>query len=115
MTGEEEAAAEQRIAAETSVSEAGGLGLSVRAPTGAARRRIGLVPADRAEGVLPAQTVQRNLGASNLAAFRRRGVFRRRRERTAALRWIERLDIRPPPPQPVAGTLSGGNQQKILL
>ena len=29
--------------------------------------------------------------------------------------WIEALDIRPPDPDRPAGTLSGGNQQKVLL
>jgi simple sugar transport system ATP-binding protein len=37
------------------------------------------------------------------------------RQRELAASWIEALDIRPPDMDRPAGTLSGGNQQKVLL
>jgi simple sugar transport system ATP-binding protein len=37
------------------------------------------------------------------------------RKEELATSWIEALDIRPPDPHKLAGQLSGGNQQKVLL
>ena len=53
-----------------------------------------------------------------LALQAERGIFRRmrpHRRRELAMSWIEALDIRPADPDRRAGTLSGGNQQKVLL
>jgi simple sugar transport system ATP-binding protein len=41
--------------------------------------------------------------------------MRPQRRRELAMSWIEALDIRPADPDRRAGTLSGGNQQKVLL
>ena len=53
-----------------------------------------------------------------LALQAERGILRRirpSRQRELALSWIEALDIRPADLDRPAGTLSGGNQQKVLL
>jgi simple sugar transport system ATP-binding protein len=69
----------------------------------------------RTEGIISELSVQENI---TLALQAERGIFRRmrpQRRRELAVSWIEALDIRPADPDRRAGTLSGGNQQKVLL
>jgi ribose transport system ATP-binding protein len=77
---------------------------------------IAFVPEDRKrQGILPGMTVTRN---SALALLR--GQFPvapiDRGQETRAGTWaINQLRIRPPDPGAVIDTLSGGNQQKVIL
>ncbi|MCV2395731.1 sugar ABC transporter ATP-binding protein [Actinotalea sp. M2MS4P-6] len=69
----------------------------------------------RAEGILAELSVLENI---TLALQAHRGIFRRirpARQRELAQSWVEALGIRPPDLDRPAGTLSGGNQQKVLL
>ena len=69
----------------------------------------------RTEGIISELSVQENI---TLALQAERGILRRmrpQRRRELAMSWIEALDIRPADPDRRAGTLSGGNQQKVLL
>jgi monosaccharide-transporting ATPase len=69
----------------------------------------------RTEGIIGELSVQDNI---TLALQADRGILHRltrSRRRELALSWIEALDIRPADPDRPAGTLSGGNQQKVLL
>jgi monosaccharide-transporting ATPase len=69
----------------------------------------------RTEGIISDLSVQENI---TLALQAERGVLRRipsARQRELALSWVEALDIRPRDLDRPAGTLSGGNQQKVLL
>jgi len=75
-----------------------------------------LLPADRAgaSGV-PAATVGENLTLPVLGRFFAGGRLRHGRERTAARGLVRDYDVRPPHPEQRLGSLSGGNQQKVLL
>lgn len=69
----------------------------------------------RVEGLIEDQTVLENIV---LAVQAQEGALRpispaRRRE--LAMSWIEALDIRPANPDAKVSTLSGGNQQKVML
>jgi len=69
----------------------------------------------RTEGIISALSVQENI---TLALQAERGFLRRlrpARQRELALSWVDALDIRPADVDRPAGTLSGGNQQKVLL
>ena len=69
----------------------------------------------RTEGIIGDLSVEDNI---TLALQAERGVFQllgRPRRRELAASWIEALDIRPADPDRPARTLSGGNQQKVLL
>jgi simple sugar transport system ATP-binding protein len=69
----------------------------------------------RTEGIIGALSVQENI---TLALQAERGFLRRirpARQRELARSWVDALDIRPADVDRPAGTLSGGNQQKVLL
>lgn len=78
-----------------------------------------LLPEDRkGEGVIGAFSVQQNLTLAALPSFRRLPwvpVTSQRRERVAVQHYRESLDIKFPRPGSPIGSLSGGNQQKVLL
>ncbi|WP_100363417.1 sugar ABC transporter ATP-binding protein [Diaminobutyricimonas aerilata] len=88
----------------------------LRSPRQALRARILYSSEDRKkEGIVPDLTVRDNIV---LALQADRGWFRRiprRRQDELVASYIEALGIRPGNPEALAGTLSGGNQQKVLL
>jgi galactofuranose transport system ATP-binding protein len=90
--------------------------VSLSTPRGAIGAGIAYSSENRnAEGIIGQLTVRENIA---LAIQAERGIWRRmsrRRQRELAVSWIEALGIRPASPEVLAGTLSGGNQQKVLL
>ena len=92
----------------------GGSRLSERNPQVAARHGLALVPEDRKEqGLLLEMNVRENL---SLPTLRRRGYFvDGDYERGLAKTSIEDLGIATPGSEHLAATLSGGNQQKIVI
>jgi ribose transport system ATP-binding protein len=97
--------------------ELGGRVSSIHGPTAAIRLGIGLLPGDRQrDGALMNRSVAENLCAASWPTLSRRGVITGRREATAYRRWHDRLHIRSRnDPRQTMATLSGGNQQKVLL
>jgi ribose transport system ATP-binding protein len=97
----------------------GGKARRIRRPTDAIRAGLGiaLVPEDRkSEGLLLPMYVRDNLTLAILPRISALGVIRRRTESRLVSGIVERLQIRTrrPSTQEV-GTLSGGNQQKVLI
>jgi simple sugar transport system ATP-binding protein len=95
-------------------------GVEVTTASPAERRGAGLsvIPEDRhGLGLALDLTLAENLAMSRLAAgeHRRRGVIRWEDVRIQARRLLEEYDVRPPDPDLKAGSLSGGNQQKVVL
>ncbi|KOV64079.1 sugar ABC transporter ATP-binding protein [Streptomyces sp. MMG1121] len=95
----------------------GGRPYRPRTVTDAVRLGVGLVPGDRQrEGCAAELTVRENL----LANPRAEGVpalhwIAPRHERAVAAGLIERFTVRPRDSEVPIGTLSGGNQQKVML
>ena len=84
------------------------------------RRRAGLayIPADRRrDGLSPTSTLIENTvaGTQRAPQASRRGWLRRGALEERARRIIERYRVRCPGPQASAGSLSGGNQQRLIL
>jgi ribose transport system ATP-binding protein len=86
-------------------------------PTGAARRGISLVPADRRrQGLMLEASVEANIAHVRVGTLpARRPWLDRRAMRAAARRQIDALRIRADGPSTMVGRLSGGNQQKVVL
>lgn len=77
---------------------------------------IPLVPGNRiAEGVFLEASVAENLSISSLGSISRGPRLSARRERTVVADWIRRLGIAAPGADAPISTLSGGNQQKVVL
>ena len=68
-------------------------------------------------GLVLDMTVAENLALAAVPAgtFSRRGLLRRRAMREHARRLLEEYDVRPPDPDLQVLSLSGGNQQKLVL
>ena len=90
--------------------------LRLRAPSDAIRAGIGLVPEDRkGHGLVLKRSVAANLALPQLAKLARSGVVSRSGEQALAARWIRELRIKTPDARTAVVTLSGGNQQKVVL
>ncbi len=77
---------------------------------------IGLAPEERkAQGLLLDEPVFRNITLSTFGRFARAGLLDETAERQAATEQIEALQLAPADPTRVTRTLSGGNQQKVML
>jgi ribose transport system ATP-binding protein len=87
----------------------------VGAPSQAIRESTAMVPEDRkAHGLLVDLPIQHNVAMVGLTTGR--GFWlRKRAERDLMTQMTEHLQIRAADPQKPAGSLSGGNQQKIVL
>ncbi len=82
----------------------------------AAAAGIALVPEDRqSQGVVLPFSIAANLALPNLAALAPRGWCSAAREAGLAREWIGRLAIRAQGPEQSVHSLSGGNQQKVVL
>jgi ribose transport system ATP-binding protein len=78
--------------------------------------RISLVPADRARASgAPAASLMENLSLPVLDRYFTKGFLRKRAETGRARHLIARFDVHPGDPTRPLSTLSGGNQQKVLL
>lgn len=86
-------------------------------PQDAIAHGFGFLPADRAsEGLLKSRSVAENLAAPNWRSLARLGFMSRAIEVAAFTRWHKILKIRSRPEgSERITTLSGGNQQKVLL
>jgi ribose transport system ATP-binding protein len=87
-------------------------------PHDAKRREIGmaLIPEDRkTEGLMLPMSVRDNLSFAALDTLSRFGVVNRTAERRAVANIVERLGVRSDGTFVPAGSLSGGNQQKLVI
>ena len=77
---------------------------------------IALVPEDRQhEGLVLEMTVAENLSLATLPSLCRWGFVNRRQETSLVSNFTSRLSIKAASPYVAAETLSGGNQQKIVI
>ncbi|HEY5573056.1 MAG TPA: sugar ABC transporter ATP-binding protein [Anaerolineales bacterium] len=93
-----------------------GIEAAVTSPAAAIQRGLAFIPADRrGAGAMLVLSAQQNILASNLKAVSTFGFLRRRASRKLAQEYVGKLDIRLSRLTQQMGTLSGGNQQKVIL
>ncbi|MEV0494824.1 sugar ABC transporter ATP-binding protein [Streptomyces atratus] len=86
------------------------------APSLAMAAGLALVPEDRrAQGLVMDMSIERNIGLTGFAETTRAGLMNRRAERDRAVDWAVKLQVKYARLADVVGTLSGGNQQKVVL
>ncbi|WP_197038198.1 MULTISPECIES: sugar ABC transporter ATP-binding protein [Actinomycetes] len=96
--------------------EVAGNELTLGRPDLAIRAGVGLVPAHRhRDGLIMTQSVLRNLSLGGLRSLAPRGRIHARRERAEADRWISTLGVKTPSAEAGVASLSGGNQQKVVV
>jgi ribose transport system ATP-binding protein len=93
-----------------------GAPVAIHSARDAIRAGICLVPEDRRRcGVIGAMTLRENLSLPVLASFARLGVVRRGAEARAAAEIARMLTVKASSIEAAVATLSGGNQQKVVL
>ena len=93
-------------------------GATAKRPSPPAMADLGvrLIPRDRrTQGAIGDFNVRENMTLGRIKSFRRSGRIRVRDERAFAEHWIGELELDPPDPERAYMTLSGGNQQKVVL
>ncbi|MGV9339921.1 sugar ABC transporter ATP-binding protein [Streptomyces sp. NPDC003688] len=101
---------------DTGSVEVCGKPLTGGAPSAAMAAGLGLVPEDRrAQGLVMALSIERNIGLTGLRTTTRAGLSSRRAERGRAVDWAARLRVKYARLADAVSTLSGGNQQKVVL
>jgi ABC-type sugar transport system ATPase subunit len=93
-----------------------GVPVTISGPRDAIRRGICLLTEDRrGHGLIVNHSVRENFGLPNLDLFGRGPFVESRREREHLERHVSRLQIKLASPEQLVSTLSGGNQQKVVL
>lgn len=90
--------------------------VDIRGPRDAIARKMALVSDDRKQkGLNLEATVGENISLLKLRAFSRLGVIDRIRERAGIARYMGMLGVKAQSPDVPVTSLSGGNQQKVVL
>lgn len=94
----------------------GGKEVSIKNPGEAMALGIGFLPEDRqTQGLLLPWSIERNITLPQLDEYRKNGVIDTARERVTAEKLFKTVGIKASGVATIAGTLSGGNQQKIIV
>jgi len=94
----------------------GGHDVEPQRPDKAVEAGLALVPAERhANAAFLEFNLRENVSISNPGDFVRRGLLSRRSEVSDVSLWLRKLNVQPPRPDRILNTLSGGNQQKVML
>jgi len=90
--------------------------IRVSGPAEAVDLGVGYVPSERrVEGLVTSMSVRENMTLAHIDVVGRGPLLDFGRERSMVTKWIDRLRVRTPSVDTLAGQLSGGNQQKVVL
>jgi len=90
--------------------------LKPHSPMSSITAGIGFVPEDRRQqGLVMELSVAKNATLTLRKSLARLGLISGKRERAAAEDWTSRLQVKTPSQDYAVSTLSGGNQQKVVL
>ncbi|NLG22903.1 MAG: sugar ABC transporter ATP-binding protein [Actinomycetales bacterium] len=87
-----------------------------RNPSAAIRAGMGFIPEDRRkQGLVIDASVSRNVAGAIRRTLSRAGLLTAARENAAAATWASRLEVKTSALDMAAATMSGGNQQKVVI
>ncbi len=93
-----------------------GRAVRIRKPKDAVRAGISFATEDRkAQGLVLPMGSDVNISLATLRKVSRRGLLRRQSERTQTAEMARQMRVKVPSVRTAVGTLSGGNQQKVVL
>jgi ABC-type sugar transport system ATPase subunit len=95
--------------------EVDGKPVRITSPVDAIAAGLGYVGEDRALGLVPTMSVAGNITLASLGRLGRGPLLDSERERALARRYVDELGIRTASLDHPVATLSGGNQQKVVL
>lgn len=88
----------------------------IKNPADAISRKFGFVTEDRRRtGLLLAKSIHENIGLPNLRLHANKGFVNVKWEKDTSEDYMKKLKIKAPDISTLTGTLSGGNQQKVIL
>jgi ribose transport system ATP-binding protein len=101
---------------EAGTIELDGKELNIKKPGDAIAAGICLLTEDRkGQGLVLSESVQKNFGLPNMSRFTKLGLIDGRAESKRFANYVEQMQIKIASHEQLAGTLSGGNQQKVVL
>ena len=90
--------------------------INIKSPRVARDKKMGLVPLDRKiEGLALHMGIKENITLANIDDLGKGFLLRRDIEKVKAQKWIEEMGIKTPTMDQEVNSLSGGNQQKVVL
>jgi len=93
-----------------------GESIEIQSPRDAIRRGVYLIPEDRRNsGLITAMTVRENITLPAMERYSSAGFIRRSAEEAVAQKMCGELKIKTPSIETTVSSLSGGNQQKVVL
>ncbi len=96
--------------------ELNGKPVKIKAPKDAIRLNIGCVPRDRKrEGMISDFSVSENITIANMKRFSSRSWLKKKIEESESSKLIDQLAVKTPGTSTIIRSLSGGNQQKVII
>ena len=90
--------------------------IAVKKPHDAIVQKIAFAPAERkTEGIMLNQTVRSNISCVTLGKMKKGLLLDLKKEKDVVEKWIQRMRIKTPSQETLALSLSGGNQQKLII
>lgn len=88
----------------------------IDSPMTAKRCGIALLPEDRfKQGLFIERKIKENISSAMINKICKKGIVNAKLENGNAKKYVEELKVRTPSVETVVGTLSGGNQQKVVI
>lgn len=102
--------------ADTGEIEVAGEIASISSPTQAFKKGVALLTEDRRlSGIIPKLSIRKNATLANLKRVIHGGRTHKREEMALAGEYFKKLNVKAPTQETIIESLSGGNQQKVLL
>jgi ABC-type sugar transport system ATPase subunit len=93
-----------------------GRAVNIKSPRSAIRHRIGLIPEERRrQGLITTMSVRHNIGIAALHSMTRAGLLSFSMLDRLAKKYVDMLRIKTPSIYVSVASLSGGNQQKVVI